>query len=234
MTEEQRIRYSRLIAIQEIGEEGVRRLNQSSVLVVGCGALGSMAAMQLAASGVGHLRIVDFDTIDLSNLQRQLFFHTEETGKSKAETLALRIHSINPEICVETNRTMLSETNARQLIQGCDFIVEATDNSASMNLVDRLSNEMGINCVLAGVSDFSGQVMTCLPGSRRYSDIFQQIEDGGGLPCALTGVAGPAAALAASVEAAEAIKSIAGLPPLLSDSMLIFNLLDLTFEIIKT
>ena len=84
MNAEEHIRYSRLIAIENIGREGVEKLNNATVLVVGCGALGSMAAMQLAASGVGRIRIVDFDTIDLSNLQRQFFFTSDETGKGNA------------------------------------------------------------------------------------------------------------------------------------------------------
>lgn len=234
MNADDRLRYSRLIAIENIGREGVEKLNNATVLVVGCGALGSMAAMQLAASGVGRIRIVDFDTIDLSNLQRQFFFTSDETGKGKAEVLAQRMSNLNPNVKVEVHNSLFCEKNARNLISGCDFVVEATDNPDSMTTVDRICGEMGVRCVLAGVSDFSGQVMTCLPGKRRYSDIFPQIEEGGVLPCSLNGVAGPAAAVAASIEAAEAIKSIAGITPLLSDRMLVFDLLDLSFDLIET
>lgn len=234
MTKENRIRYSRLIAIEEIGNEGVERLRNSTVLVAGCGALGSMAAIQLAASGVGRLRIVDFDTVDLSNLQRQFFFKTEETGQSKASILSRRINELNPGVQVEVCEEMLSKNNASDLMAGCDFVVEATDNPTSMTLIDTICNEAGINCVLAGVSGFSGQVMTCLPGLRRYSDIFPMNEDQGILPCSLTGVAGPAAAVAASIEAAEAIKSLVGLEPLLSDKLLVFDLLNMRFDIIDT
>lgn len=234
MNPEQRIRYSRLIAVEEIGQEGVEKLNQAVVLVIGCGALGSMVAMQLAASGVGTLRIVDFDTIDLSNLQRQFFFRTDETGKGKAEILAQRIESLNPAVRVQVFNSIMDDKNICELIEGCNFVVEATDNPSSMAIVDRACNEMSVNCVLAGVSDFSGQVLTCLPGGRRYTDIFPQIEDGGVLPCSISGVAGPAAAVAASVEASEAIKSIVGLESLLTDRMLVFDLLHMNFDILET
>lgn len=234
MTEDNRIRYSRLISIEEIGKEGVELLNKSTVLVAGCGALGSMAAMQLAASGVGYLRLVDFDTIDLSNLQRQLFFKTDETGRPKASTLAERIRELNPEVRVEVIGEMLNKDNVRQLIAGCDFVVEATDNASSMMLIDSVCNEVGVRCVLAGVSGFTGQVMTCLPGGRRYADVFPVASGSGILPCSLTGVIGPAATVAASIEVAEALKSLLGLTPLLSDSLLLFDLLNLQFDIIST
>lgn len=234
MTKEERIRYSRLAAVEEIGDEGIERLKEATVLVAGCGALGSMAAMQLAASGVGHLRIVDFDTIDLSNLQRQFFFKTEETGQSKASILSKRISELNPDVRVEVCKDILNKENALSLMSGCDFIVEATDNQTSMSIIDAACDEAGINCVLAGVSGFTGQVMTCLPGLRRYSDIFPANEEPGVLPCSLTGVVGPAAAVAASVEAAEAIKSLVGLDTLLSDKLFIFDLLNMKFEILHT
>lgn len=234
MTDSDRIRYSRLIAIGEIGKEGVERLRESTVLVVGCGALGSMAAVQLAASGVGHLKIVDFDTIDLSNLQRQFFFKTEEAGQSKVSVLSKRIASLNPDVRIEAVEGMLNRSTAMSLISGCDFVVDATDNPESMSLIDSICNEYGVNCVLAGVSGFSGQVMTCLPGKRRYSDVFPSAASQGVLPCSLTGVAGPAAAVAASVEVAEAIKSLVGADALLSDKLFVFDLLNMNFDVVNT
>lgn len=234
ITKDEQIRYSRLIAIEDIGKEGVERLKESTVLVVGCGALGSMAAIQLAASGIGRLRIVDFDTIDLSNLQRQFFFKAEDTGQFKVSVLSQRITGLNPAVRVEAVEGILNKNNAKSLVSGCDFVVDATDNYASMALIDSICNETNVNCVLAGVSGFSGQVMTCLPGLRRYSDIFPAVEDSGVLPCSLTGVAGPAAAVAASVEAAETIKSLVGLDSLLSDKLFVFDLLNMKFNIIHT
>ena len=238
MTEENRIRYSRLISIEEIGKEGVERLNRARVLVVGCGALGSMAAMQLAASGVGNLRIVDFDTIDLSNLQRQFFFATSEAGASKAVVLGRRIADLNPGVKVEVIDSMLNRSNAHTLVEGCDFVVEATDNPSSMVVIDRACEEAGVSCVLAGVTGFSGQVLTCQPGGRRYTDVFplpaSNPDSAALLPCSVVGVAGPAAAVAASIEAAEALKALTGAGALLTDKLLIFDLLNLRFDIFDT
>lgn len=233
MTEEQRIRYSRLMAIEEIGPEGINKLRKATVLVAGCGALGSMVAMQLGASGVGRLRLLDFDSIDLSNLQRQFFYASAETGEKKVNRLASKIKALNPEVEIEIHDCMLNADNAAHLIEGSDFVVEATDNHPSMLIIDRICEQTSIPCVLAGVSGFSGQVMTCLPGHRRYRDVFPETETSGVLPCSITGVAGPAAAVAASIEAAEALKSIIGLSPLLSDRLLLFDLLNLSFNILE-
>lgn len=234
MTGETFQRYSRLMAIEEIGKDGVELLNRSTVLIVGCGALGSMAAMQLAASGVGHIIIVDFDTVDISNLQRQFFFRTSDVGKNKAEILAQRILELNPAIKVRPMEEMLNRKNAAKLVIGCDFVVEATDNPASMVMIDNVCNQMGIACVLAGVSGFSGQVLTCLPGKRRYDDIFSVDNNNAVLPCSLSGVAGPAAALASSIETSEAIKYLVGTGTLLSESIFVYNLLTMRFDTIPT
>ncbi|MDE5807243.1 MAG: HesA/MoeB/ThiF family protein [Muribaculaceae bacterium] len=234
MNEEQRLRYSRLMAIEEISRHGLEKLRKATALVVGCGALGSMTAIQLAASGVGRLRIVDFDTIDISNLQRQFFYSTAEAGKKKVYSLASRIKELNPEVEVEAVDSIFTSESARPLVTGCDIVVEATDNHSSMLTLDRICEEAGIPCVLAGVSGFSGQVTTCLPGHRRYREVFPEVENPGGQPCSIAGVMGPAAAVAASIEAAEAIKSIVGLSPLLSDKILLFDLLNLSFNILET
>lgn len=228
---EKDIRYSRLIAVERIGEEGLRKLNESRVLVVGCGALGSMVAMQLAGSGVGHLRIVDSDTIEISNLQRQFFFQTEECGRKKVDVLAARIHGLNPTVEVEICDDKFSVDNASALLEECDFVVEATDNRDSMVLIDKICEEKGVGCVLAGVKEFSGQVMTCRPGTRRFRDIFVE-DDSESTPCLLPGVIGSAAALAASVEASETIKSLIGMTPLLTDRLFLFDLLTLRFLLI--
>ncbi len=234
MKDELKLRYSRLIAVEEIGREGVEKLMESRVLVAGCGALGSMAAMQLAGSGVGHIRIADFDTIDISNLQRQFFYQTSEAGYRKADILASRIADLNPSVDVEVLNCMIGRENAMDIVGGCDFVVEATDNHASMLLIDRICEEQGIACTLAGISEFGGQVMTCLPGGSRYRDIFPDAGgDEGIMPCSMAGVFGPAAAVAASIEAAEAVKYITGAGQSLAERMLVFNLADMRFDVFQ-
>lgn len=233
MDRESLLRYSRLIAVDGIGRRGVERLRRSRVLVAGCGALGSMAAMQLAGSGVGCLRIVDFDTVDISNLQRQFFYTTADAGRSKADALAERIRALNPEVEVEVYGTMVDRANAAAMAGGCDYVVEATDNPASMLTLDSVCAELAVPCVMAGISEFGGQVIACVPGGTRYADLFTaDAADGGGvLPCSMAGVAGPAAALAASIESAEALRTLAGTPP--EARMVVFDLRDMRFDVLR-
>lgn len=234
MEEDFKIRYSRLMAVDEIGREGMERLRRSRVLVVGCGALGSMAAMQLAGSGIGEIGIMDFDTIDISNLQRQFFYRDEDAGKSKAAMLLQRMMELNPHVKVEIVGGMLNGSNARQLVKGYDFVVEATDNPASMILLDKACEHAGVTCVFAGISGFRGQVLTVRSGDTRYRDIFPDTEEAGGiLPCSLGGVAGPAAAMAASVEVSEVLLNLSTGNSPLSGKMLIFDLADARFNVVS-
>lgn len=223
-------RYARNIAVSEIGVEGQARLCGSAVLVVGCGALGSMAAMYLAGAGIGRIGLVDFDTIDITNLQRQLFFSESQGGASKAEALAEAIKSLNSEIEVNTYKTLLTKHNAREIVAGYDFVVEATDNPQSKRMVDSVCEQLGTGCCVGGVRGFEGQVTTCLPDSARYSSLFPDAENSGFTPCSQGGVLGPAAGTVASIQASEAIKALLGLP-VLSDRWLVFDLLTDRFDV---
>ena len=219
-------RYSRLAAIPSFGEDGVRRLRESSVLVIGCGALGSHCAMGLAASGIGHICIADFDTIDISNLQRQFFFRESETGQPKADILSRRIHELNSEIEVEVVKKLVDASLAKRMFPEFDFVIDGSDNPATKYMTDEICAETGIPCCIAGVRDFQGQVMSWQPGTTRYSDIYGPASgDSSMLPCSAGGVAGPAAAIAASVQCAEAIKRIAGVGNPLYDKLFMFDLL---------
>lgn len=234
MRDDSPIRYSRLVAVEEIGKEGVRLLSEASVAVVGCGALGSMVAMQLAASGIGTLRLIDFDSIDISNLQRQLFFKTSETGLKKAEMLRDRIIALNPSVSVEVLEKILTLNNGASIIEGVDIVVEATDNPSSMSAIDKLCEEKSLPCTMAGVNGFTGQILSSLPGGRRYSDLFPHLPESDLLPCSMAGVTAPTAAIAASIQTAEVIKYIVGLPLSLSDKILLFDLRNMSFNLIST
>lgn len=231
--EEYKIRYARQRALPGIGAEGQKRLTEGSVAVVGCGALGSLCAMYLAGAGIGRIAIFDFDTIDISNLQRQLFFSTEEAGLSKAVILEKRMRALNPGIEVVRHECLINASNAAELLEGYDFIVEATDNPATKYLIDEISEQLSIGCCIGGVREFSGQVTTCMPGGTRYSDIFPERPDAGGFtPCGLGGVLGPAAGTVASIQASEAIKHISGCGSLLDSRILTFDLLDDTVSVL--
>lgn len=223
-------RYSRQIAVEGIGKEGQQKLIDSKVGIVGCGALGSMVAMQLAAAGVGVLGLADFDTVDISNLQRQFFYKEEDAGKKKAEILSLRIGEINSTVKTDLELTIICKRNIREFIEKFDVIVDATDNPSSKNLIDKVCEELGKPAVFAGVSEFEGIVMTCLPGTARFRDLFPDASDNEILPCGLAGVMGTTAAFAASLESSEVIKCITSAGELLTDSFLSFDLKNIRFN----
>lgn len=227
-------RYARNIAVGAIGRNGQRLLKNGSVMVVGCGALGSLAGMYLAGAGVGRIGIADFDTIDISNLQRQLFFSEAVAGKRKSDELRKRMSGLNSEVDIRVYGQMITRKSALEIFPGYDFIIDATDNPASKFLVDETCENLGLPCCVGGVSEFSGQICTMLPGSPRYRHLFPEAPDEGLLPCSAAGVAGPAAGVVASVQAAEAIKYLTGnLTGLLCGKMLLVDLLGPSFRILS-
>lgn len=228
-TDDSRIRYARQTAVPEIGVKGQKRLRDSSVCVIGCGALGSMVAMQLAGAGVGRLTIADFDTVDISNLQRQFFFRTADAGKSKAALLRDAIAALNPEVEIKCHEELVTKETAASMFSDCDFIVDATDNPCSKSMVENECSRIGKPCCIAGVSGFHGQVMTVEPGGVRFADVFPDSGDSGVMPCSIGGVMGPAAALCASVQASETIKYLTGAGTTLKGRLLTFDLLDDSF-----
>lgn len=216
-----------------IGEENQKKLQSASVLIVGCGALGGQAGMLLAGSGIEKIGLVDFDTVDITNLQRQLFFTESETGSSKVQTLSKKIKGINSEIEVDEYETLLTRHNAQSIITKYEFIVDATDNPASKIMIEDLAKCYGLPCCIGGVTEWTGQVITIIPGSRGMKDIFGEISDSCGLmSCEIKGVMGPAASVIASVQASEAIKFFLNKEDCLINKVLLINLKDNIFTII--
>lgn len=221
---EENRRYRRQIAIDGIGETGQRKLREATVAVIGCGALGTVAAMYLAGAGVGKLILADFDTVDISNLQRQLFYSEAEAGKKKVHLLAGKVKSLNSEVEVTALELMVTPRNAPELLKGADFVIDATDNPASKYAVDAICDQLALPCTIGGVESMRGQLITILPGDDRYRDLFPDMPANPGLtPCSVAGVLGPAAGIVASLQAAEAIKYIVG-QPLLRQKLLDFDL----------
>lgn len=184
-------------------------------MVVGAGALGCIAAMYLAAAGVGRIAVADFDTVGISNLQRQLSYTEADLGKPKAATLAGKLRAINSTIEVEIIPAMLTRANIRSYMERYDVAVEGSDNPATKYLVADTARELGLPCVIGGVRGFVGQVTTQLAEGPSYRDLFPDIPDPCGLtPCSTLGVLGPVPGVVASLQATEVIKLItgAGLP----------------------
>lgn len=227
-------RYIRTIQLPEIGEAGQQRLLGSSVLVLGAGALGSVASMYLAASGIGHIRVVDFDNIDVTNLQRQLSYTEADLGRSKVMTLAERLRSINSEIEVEAVNQFVKPDDLAALMHGCDLVLECSDNPDTKYAVTTAAESLCIPYVLGGVAQWRGQVMDWAPGHARYADFFPIGADSNGYtPCSIGGVFGPAPGIVASIQAAEAIKLLVGAGHPLLDRLLLIDTLNMTFRTIS-
>ena len=218
-------RYSRLAAIPELGSDGVARLRDGKVFIVGCGALGSLCAMYLAASGVGTIGLADFDTIDLSNLQRQLFYSEDKVGTSKLAELCNRIKSLNSEITIDAHHEMITASKASEIFPDYDFIIDGSDNMSTKLMTARACEELAVPYCIGGVEAFSGQVMSWAKGHIGYSGLFgDRAVCSGLLPCDISGVVGPAAGVVASYQAAEAIKYLTGVGTMLYDRLLNFDL----------
>lgn len=222
LTSEQQSRYARNIQVSGIGIEGQQKLLTSRVLILGCGALGSVVGAYLAGAGVGALTLVDFDTVDVSNLQRQFLFRERDAGRSKARMLAERLSERNSGVDIRVEERRIETSDARTLFPGHDFIVEATDNADTKYMVDSVCAELGLPYALGGVSEMRGQLMTHVPGSAHYVDFFP--ESGAGEPaCMVRGVIGPMPGMVGSMLALEAIKFLTGSGRLLTDRLLVID-----------
>lgn len=235
LTSNQIERYARQIALDEVGEEGQKKLLESRVLVIGAGGLGSPILMYLAAAGVGTIGIADFDNVDLSNLQRQIIHNTSRLGEPKAESAKETVLSINPDVKVKVYKERIHPKNIVELISEYDFIIEATDNFQTKFLVNDA-------CVMSkkpfshgGILRFSGQLMTYVPNkSCCYRCIFKEPPPKDSVPtCRQAGIIGAVPGIIGSLQAMEAIKYLLGKGDLLTSRLLTFDALKMEFHTIK-
>lgn len=225
-------RYSAQMRLPEIGPEGQRKLLSSRVLIVGCGALGCTAAVYLAAAGIGKIGIADYDTIDITNLNRQVFFPLSSAGKKKVDVLAQTITDLNPDIKVIPFDLFIRESSLSEILPQFDFVVDAADNPDTTYLIDRLCTERGIPYVTAGISGWKAQIFTYKKGSIGFASLFPPPEDRAGvLPCSIAGIVGPLAGMVACIQAAEVIKGLLGIEKKSDDSILTVDLLSDTFNL---
>ncbi len=228
-------RYSRQIILEEIGIEGQEKLLSSSILVIGAGGLGSPIALYLAAAGVGKIGIVDFDAVDVSNLQRQVAHTTANVGKNKARSAREAMLAINPTIEVEAIERAVTSDNILDLIAPYDFVIDGTDNFASKFLINDA-------CVIAnkpyshgGILRFSGQTMTIKPHeSACYACIFDTPPPPKSVAsCSTAGILGVVAGMLGTIQAAEALKSIIGIDTLITNRILRFDAKSMRFQEFK-
>ena len=231
LDKDQRLRYSRNILLTEIGTSGQKKLFESSVLFIGCGALGSISSMYIAASGIKRIGLVDFDNIDISNLQRQLSFGENDVGRKKNDVLKEKILSIDNNIDVRTYDYFLRHKQAVELISQYDVVIEGSDNPDTKYLISGICATLKKPCVIGGISGCGGQVLTYMPGNATYSDFFpQKAQIGEFTPCALGGVLGPLPGIVGSIQASEAIKVIVGFGKPLINRLLLINAADMSFR----
>jgi sulfur-carrier protein adenylyltransferase/sulfurtransferase len=223
-------RYQRHVVLGEIGAAGQQKLKAARVLIVGVGGLGSPSALYLAASGVGTLGLVDGDTVDITNLQRQVLYDTADVGRSKAEAARERLKALNPDLDIIAHAVELTATNVGTIFAGYDVILDGTDRIGTRYLVNDACVLLGKPLVSAAIHRFEGQAMTYVPGSGPcYRCLFP--EPSTEIPnCATAGVLGVLPGVLGTLQATEAIKLIVGIGVPLVGRLLTYDALDLSFR----
>ncbi len=235
MREDQIERYSRNIILKEVGGKGQKKLLESKVLIIGAGGLGSPAALYLAAAGVGTIGLADGDTVDMTNLQRQVIHFTKDVGVMKADSAKEKIVQLNPDVEVKIHPEMVRSANAREIIGGYDFIIDGTDNFAAKFLINDACVLLDKPFSHAGILRFNGQMMTVKPhASTCYRCIFRAPPPTGAVPgCSEAGVLGAMAGVIGTLQAVETLKYLLGVGDLLTNRLLIFDALPLSFREVK-
>jgi adenylyltransferase/sulfurtransferase len=225
-------RYSRHLIMPEVGMAGQKRLKASSVLLIGAGGLGSPLGLYLAAAGIGRIGLVDFDTVDFSNLQRQVMHGTADVGRPKLESARDRLKAINPEVRLDLYPTRLSSANALELLGSYDIIIDGTDNFPTRYLVNDACVLLGKPNVYGSIFRFDGQASVFYPGKGPcYRCLYPEPPPPGEVPsCAEGGVLGILPGLIGCIQATEAVKLILGQGEPLIGRLLIYDALQMTFR----
>jgi adenylyltransferase/sulfurtransferase len=229
MNDRQLLRYSRHILLDALGIEAQERLLASRVLVVGAGGLGSPAALYLAAAGVGTLVLADGDTVEASNLQRQILHTQQHLGKAKAESGIQTLARINPEIRLVALARRLAGAELEAEVAAADVVLDCSDNFATRHAINRACVRHARPLVSGAAIGFSGQVSVfdlARPASPCYHCLFPDGEEDEALRCAVTGVFAPLTGMVGSIQAGEAIKCLTGAGTLLSGRLLLVDALD--------
>jgi molybdopterin/thiamine biosynthesis adenylyltransferase len=229
LSEKELERYGRQISIDGFGPEGQQKLKGARVFLAGLGGLGSPAALYLAAAGVGYLRVVDSDKVELSNLNRQILHWNQDLGRKKVDSGASKLRQLNDCVQIEAIRERISPDNAGELVEECDLILDALDNLDSRYLLNRIAVDKNIPFCHGAIRGFEGRALTVIPGKSAC------------LMCLYRGarvsekgpVLGTTAGVIACIEATEAVKYITGTGVLLADRFLIYDRLTMSFHEIK-
>src|SRR5476651_839332 len=235
LTQEEILRYSRHLIMPEVGVDGQERLKKASILLIGCGGLGSPLSMYLSAAGVGHLGLVDFDVTDFTNLQRQVAFGTQDVGRPKVEATKDRIASINPNVQVTTYRTKLTAENVMDIFKEYDIIIDGTDNFPTRYLVNDACVFLHKPNVYGSIFRFEGQATVFWADKGPcYRCLYPEPPPPGMVPsCAEGGVLGILPGTIGLIQATEAVKLILGKGDPLVGRLLLYDALGMRFRELK-
>jgi len=234
LTPEQVNRYSRHIIMPQVGPSGQRKLMETRVLIVGAGGLGGPAALYLALAGIGTIGIVDFDVVDLSNLQRQVLHQNDDVGKAKTQSAKETLLAYNPDVNVAIHNTPITSDNAMEIIPQYDYVVNGADNFTTRYLVNDASYFAGKTLIDGSILLFDGQATVFVPGSGCYRCLFPAPPPPGMVPnCAEAGVLGALTGVMGSIQAIEVIKQVLGIGESLVSRLLLFDALSMDFRVVK-
>jgi molybdopterin/thiamine biosynthesis adenylyltransferase/rhodanese-related sulfurtransferase len=235
LSAEQKLRYSRHLLIPEVGAAGQARLLGSKALLIGAGGLGSPASLYLAAAGVGTIGIVDFDVVDVSNLQRQILHTTDRVGERKTESAKRSINALNPEVKVVVHEEMLVAANVERIIKGYDVILDGTDTFETRYILNDAAVAAGIPVVHASVFRFEGQLTTFIPYEGPcYRCLYPTPPPPELAPgCSVAGVLGVVPGILGLLQANEALKVLLGIGQTLAGRLLLFDALETEFTELK-
>ena len=234
LSEKELDRYSRQIMLEEIGYQGQLKLKQSKVCVVGVGGLGNPITARLAAMGVGNIRIVDRDVIELSNLHRQTMFNEDDVGQVKVETAAKKLRKLNPDIVIEELPVSINDYTAFDAVDGCDVVIDALDSVNARYSLNKACIEKKIPFVTGAAVGVTGQSFTILPNeSACYHCLFPALDENSMPTCSIEGVHPSILSIVGGIEVSEAVKIITGKEPSLKDKVLHIDLENLIFNFTK-
>jgi molybdopterin/thiamine biosynthesis adenylyltransferase/molybdopterin converting factor small subunit len=234
LTAEQVNRYSRHIIMPQVGPSGQRKIMESSVLIIGAGGLGSPIAVYLALAGIGKIGIVDFDTVDISNLQRQILHQNADIGKLKAVSAKETINAYNPDVEVVTHGVPITSDNAMEIIAGYDYIINGADNFAARYLVNDTCHFLKKPLIDGSILLFDGQVTVYLPGKGCYRCLYPAPPPPGMVPsCAEAGVLGALCGTVGTIQATEVLKLILGVGDSLNGRLLLYDALAMEFRQVR-
>lgn len=234
MIDDELLRYSRQILLPECDIDGQERLRQSQALIIGLGGLGSPVALYLAAAGVGKLTLVDFDTVDLPNLQRQIIHRTADLGRPKVESARDTLRALNPQLEMVAIARALDETELLEQVRQADVVVDASDNLPTRLAINAACVHAGTPLVMGAAIRLEGQVLVWLPGGTGgcyrclYRDAAMNAET-----CAQTGVLAPVVGVIGSLQALEAIKVLAHIGEPLAGRLLLFDAKRMEWQMLK-